>query len=144
VLNLGSFGNLSGQGTNVLSCKETAKEEGLPVKKISKADIANLQKRAKIGVVFGYLAIPLLVIGVVVTNVFGSLLAVLGLLSAVGALVFGISVRRRVKGTTSKSEEIERIRSSATQSLWFGGGLLIALGALALLGLILSVSAVPI
>ena len=104
---------------------------------ISKADIAKLQKRARIGSIFGYLAIPLLVIAAFVTNVFGFLSVILGILSAVVALVLGISVRWQVKKTASKSEEIKRSRSLATQSLWLGGGLLVAFGALTFVALIL-------
>lgn len=112
-------------------------QEGKLVTRISKADIAKLQKRARIGSIFGYLAIPLLVIAALVTNVFGFLSVILGLLSAVVALFLGISVRWQVKKTASKSEETERIRSLATQSLWLGAGLLVAFGALTLVGLIL-------
>jgi uncharacterized membrane protein YphA (DoxX/SURF4 family) len=109
--------------------------------KISKAEVAKVQKQAKAASILGYAAIPFLITGAVITNIFGSLIVIIGFASAVVALGLGIFVRHRIKKVTTKSVELERIRATATQGVWFGGGILIALGALALLGIVLSATA---
>ena len=95
-----------------------------------------LRKRARAAAVLGYVALGLVIAGLFLANVFGTLLWLSALICSILAIIFGRNVRKQIDKKKS-SDQLQAIRGTASQGLWFGGAILVVAAGLAVLGLIL-------
>lgn len=96
-----------------------------------------LRKRARAAAVLGYVALGLVIAGLFLANILGTLLWLSALICSILAIVFGRSVRKQIDKKKSVSEQMQAIRSTATRGMWFGGSILIVGTVVALLGIAL-------
>ena len=104
---------------------------------MASANAEALRKRARAAAVLGYVALGLVIAGLFLSNILGTLLWLAALVCSILAIVFGRGVRKQIDAKSRASEQLQAIRGTASQGLWFGSAILIIAVVLAIAGVVL-------